>query len=96
MWFKKKKVKLPENAVTLRQWLESNKGRVRETTIKIYAGISSAYAGKEGVYELVDYGRGINELYYGKIIDWLDHTVLDVANIVDGHRTDVVFVFITR
>lgn len=95
MWFKKK-VKLPENAVTLRQWVESNKDRIREVTIKIYAGISSAYAGKEGVYELVDYGRGINDLFYGKIIDWLDHTVLDVINIVDDRDTNAIFVFIAK
>lgn len=88
MWFKKK-VKLPENTVTLRQWIESNKDRIREVTIKIYAG-------KEDVYELVDYGRGINDLFYGKIIDWLDHTVLDVINIVDDHDTNAIFVFIAK
>ena len=100
MWFRKKKeVKLPEKAVTLRQWLESNKDRIRETNIKIYAGLSSTYSGKEGVYELIDYGRGINDLFYGKIIDWLDHTVVDVINIVDGRKTEQkteIFVFILR
>lgn len=86
MWFKKKQIKKEISGTTLREWFESNKDKIRETHIKIYVS-------KKGIYELVDYGRGINDLFYGKIIDWLDHTVHNVIYITD-HRVDTIVIFI--
>ena len=89
MFFKKKKVNSVSTGITLEKWLVDHRKECEKTDIEIYVG-------KDDVFERVATAYGIDNLYFGKVLDFGSSTVQRAITRTKDGRVMSIMVFAER
>lgn len=89
MWFKKKKVNVVSTDNTLGKWLEDHRKEYENTGIEIYLG-------KDDVFEMIAVAYDIDNLYFGKVLDFKNSTVQRAISRTKDGKMTCIMVFAER
>ena len=89
MWLKKKKANSVSSDITLEKWLVEHRKEYKKVDIEIYVG-------KGDVFERVATAYDIDNLYFGKVLDFGSSTVQRAITRTKDGKVMSIMVFAER